>query len=268
MLYLVSTPIGNLSDITLRALEILKSVDIILCEDTRHSLRLLSHYQIQKPLKSYHQFNEKARLDELMTDLQAGKQIALISDAGTPSINDPGYHIVKKCRDSKIPVYALPGPCALITALTVSGLPTERFQFMGFLPKKQSHLRETWLAFLCYPGTSICYETPHHILDSLESLAEIAPQQKIIILRELTKLHEEYLEGTAPELIAHFHKKTPLGEMVILMEGSPPTFQDISPEAHVRALQTQYSLELSEAIKLAATLRDVPKRTLYNLFHQ
>lgn len=268
MLYLVATPIGNLSDITLRALEVLKKSDYILCEDTRHSARLLTHYHIQKPLKSYHQFNEKARLEPLIADLREGKDIALITDAGTPTLNDPGYHIVKRCREEKIPVFALPGPCALITALSVSGLPTERFQFIGFLPKKQGQLKESWLALLCYPGTSICYETPHHILEALQTLATIAPQQRIVILRELTKLHEEYLEGNAEELLTHFRHTPPLGEIVIVLEGTPPSFTDLTPEEHVLSLQAHYQLELAEAIKLAATLRDVPKRTLYNLFHQ
>lgn len=260
MLYLVATPIGNLADITLRALDLLKSCDLILCEDTRHSKRLLSHYQISKPLRSYHQFNERESLERLIEELQSGKTIALISDAGSPAIADPGYLIVKRCREEKIPVFSLPGPSALIAALTISGLPSERFQFMGFLSKKESHLKELFIEMLHYPGTSICYETPHHIKKSLQLFAKIKPNKEIVILRELTKLHEEYLKGTTEELLCHFTQTPPLGEMVLLIEGEEPPLPSFSPEE----LQQAYGLPLKEAIKLCAQLQGVPKRTIYN----
>lgn len=267
MLYLVSTPIGNLSDLTLRAIEILNSCDYILCEDTRHSSGLLTHYGIHNPLKSYHKFNEVMRLEELIQDLHAGKNIALISDAGTPGIADPGFVIVKKCREENIPVTAVPGPCAAVTAITLSGLSSERFQFIGFLPKKESLIKNALAEILHYSGTSVCYESPHRIVCTLKIIHELSQNRRLVILRELTKLHEEYLTGTAQELIQHFEQKPPLGEIVLLFDGAPEETEEMTPQEHVKQLQEDYSLSLQEAIKLTAQLRKVPKRTIYNLYH-
>jgi 16S rRNA (cytidine1402-2'-O)-methyltransferase len=269
MLYLVATPIGNLADITLRALDILKSSDIILCEDTRHSAGLLAHYDIHTPLRSYHQFNELSTLDSLLAILHEGKQIALISDAGTPALCDPGYLLVKRCREENVPVFSVPGPCAAIAALTSSGLPTDRFQFVGFLPKKNNLLQKTLIELLHYPGISVCYESPHRIIDTLQMLHSLQPEKPIIILRELTKYHEEYLKGPPSTLLTHFESHPPLGEIVLLFEGNEGNQESpLSPQEHVEQLQNDYNLSLQEAIKLAATLRQIPKRTLYNLIHR
>jgi len=269
MLYLIATPIGNLSDITFRAVEVMKSCDYILCEDTRHSRKLLTHYDIHKPVKSFHKFNEVARLKELIEDLQAGKNIALISDAGTPAIADPGEMIVKRCREENIDIFSLPGPCAAIAALTISALSTQRFQFIGFLPKKKSLLKQILIETLHYPGTSIAYESPHRIIETLQEVAHLNSNRKIVILRELTKLHEEYLQGTASELLNHFQQKPPLGELVLLVEGKVEEAEEspLSPQEQVKRLQLEYGISLQEAIKLTASLQKVPKRTIYNLFH-
>jgi 16S rRNA (cytidine1402-2'-O)-methyltransferase len=217
MLYLVATPIGNLGDITFRAVEILKSCDYILCEDTRHSLRLLQHYSIQKPLTSYHMFNEASREQKVVEDIQAGKNVALITDAGTPGIADPGMRLVKRCREENLRVEAIPGPCAAILAITCSGMSTERFQFVGFLPRTSGRLQRELEEILQYPGTTICYETPHRLLKVLELLKKIAPDQKIGVARELTKKFEEYRVGTPEELLQLWKNKSVKGEIVLII---------------------------------------------------
>lgn len=220
MLYLVATPIGNLADLSYRAVETLRSVDAILCEDTRHSRRLLNHYEIDKPLRSYHKFNLKQREEQILDQLTEGKKLALISDAGTPGISDPGSDIVAACVERGLPVTQIPGPCALISALTLSGLNTERFQFLGFLPKKSGQRERLLQEGLDYPGTTIFYESPHRILKTLKQLQEIEPEAHVVILRELTKKFEERLAGNAAELLSHWSERKPKGEFVLLLEGS------------------------------------------------
>lgn len=272
MLYLIATPIGNLSDITFRAIETLKNCDYILCEDTRHSRILLNHYTIQKPLKSYHKFNEASQAEAILTDLENGKNIALISDAGTPGISDPGADLVKLCVDRGVAVSAIPGPCAAIQALSCSGLPTERFQFLGFLARKEGELKQELYQILSYPGTSICYESPHRLLSVLEHIHNIDPIRQLVVARELTKKFEELRRGTAEELLAHWKITSLKGEIVLLIEpASPKLNQDwksMSPEEHVESIQTTYSISRQEAIKIAAELRGVPKRQIYNQFHK
>ena len=265
MLYLVATPIGPLADLTFRAVEVLRAADYILCEDTRHSQHLLAHYAIQKPLKSYHKFNETSREDELLADLKNGATIALISDAGTPGICDPGVQLVRRCREEGIAVTAIPGACAAILALAMSGMESERFQFIGFLPKKTAELRSALQEILRYRGTTICYESPHRIEATLQALDKLASTRPIAIARELTKTFEEYLPGTASDLMEHFKKLPPRGEMVLLISGETEVqdFSSLSPQEHVEALQKQYGLSKQEAIKLAAQLRNVPKKTIY-----
>ena len=209
MLYLVATPIGNLSDLSLRAIETLKSCDYILCEDTRHSSHLLHHYQIQKPLKSYHRFNESKELDPIIQDLKNGLNIALISDAGTPILCDPGHLLVKQCREERLEVTAIGGPCATILALILSGFDPIPFQFIGFLPKKQTELTHLLTQLFIYEGTSIAYETPHRIEETLKLIHSMAPERALCIMRELTKIHEDCLKGTAQELLAHFELHPP-----------------------------------------------------------
>ena len=221
MLYLVSTPIGNLADFSYRAVEILKKCDYILCEDTRHSRVLLEHYGIGTPLKSYHKFNETKSLEPILADLKEGKTLALISDAGTPLISDPGQELVLHCRKEQVPVSAIPGACAAIDALVLSGLPAAPFQFIGFLPKKEKELQTALSQALIYNGTTIAYESPHRIEETLSCIAQIDPQRELCIARELTKMYEECLSGTAFMLLEHFKANAPRGEIVLLI--SPPT---------------------------------------------
>ncbi len=269
MLYLVSTPIGNLSDISFRAIETLKAVDLILCEDTRHSLKLLNHYDIHKPLRSYHKFNEMEKLEEFVELLKDGKSIALISDAGTPLISDPGHLLVKACVEASVEVTAIPGPCALIHALTCSGLSSERFQFVGFLPKKEKELRKNLADLAEYAGVSIAYESPERIENTLEMIADINPALSICISRELTKKFETHLRGTAAEVLDQV-KATPLkGECVLLIEGMQRTtdFSSLNVEEHVQIIQDTYQVPKREAIKIVAGLRNLNKRDLYRSLH-
>ena len=269
MLFLVATPIGNLSDITLRAIDILKTVDYILCEDTRHSRPLLEHYAIQTPLKSYHKFNLKEREGEVVADLLAGKKIALISDAGTPGISDPGAELVATCVEEKISVQAIPGPCAAVAALICSGFDTASFQFKGFLPRKSNDLKRELHQILTYEGTSICYESAQRLSEVLELLNSIAPQRKLAVARELTKKFEEFVHGTAAEILAHFATHPLKGEIVLLIEKNPTIETDwlsLSPIEHVAHLEATYQLTRNEALKLAAKQRGVSKREIYREF--
>lgn len=270
MLYLVATPIGNLADLSYRAVEVLRAADYILCEDTRHSKILLSHYQIAKPLKSYHQFNESSRQDEVIADLKAGKQIALISDAGTPGIADPGHRLVVRCKQEKLEISGLPGACAAILALILSGFSTERFQFIGFLPKKAGELRRSLEEALLYSGTTICYETPHRLIKTLGLLQELDAKRRFCCARELTKRFEETVEGTAGEILLHFQEHPLKGEIVLLIEGKSdaPVDLSLSPEEHVQLLQEEEDLSTQEAIKKVASLRKIPKRELYQQVHK
>lgn len=221
MLYIVPTPIGNLEDITLRALRILKEVDLILAEDTRVSKRLLNHFEIEKPLWSYHSYNEHKNTEGLIEHLQAGKEIALISDAGTPAISDPGFLLVRACVKENIQVVCLPGPTALIPAAVTSGLPCDKFYFEGFLPhKKGRKTRHLYLATL--PHTFILYESPFRLVKCLKELAEhCGKERRASVCRELTKLHEEVATDTLEALILKFGERTKIkGEIVIVVEGA------------------------------------------------
>ncbi|NGX54620.1 MAG: Ribosomal RNA small subunit methyltransferase I [Chlamydiae bacterium] len=217
MLYLIATPIGNLADITVRGLKTIEECDYLLCEDTRHSRRLLSHYDLRKPLKSYHKFNEAKREEEIIKDLKSGITIGLLSDAGTPGISDPGGRLVKKCRELALEVCAIPGPCSPIVALVASGLDTTRFQFVGFLPRKKGKLTKILEESLAYPGTTICFESPHRILKSLKVLGDLAPDRKVVVARELTKKFEEYAQGTATELLEKWKTSPPKGEIILMI---------------------------------------------------
>lgn len=268
MLYLVSTPIGNLADFSYRAVEVLKKCDYILCEDTRHSRGLLKHYEIQAQLYSFHKFNETQAEDRVIEDLKSGKTIALISDAGTPLISDPGQELVSRCRSENLPVSAVPGPCAIIDALVISGLPSSPFQFIGFLPKKEKELQALLSQVLVYMGTSIAYESPHRIEKTLSELLVLSPQRKLCVARELTKLHEECLLGTAAELLDHLQKHPPRGEIVLLISPAEEkiSFEHLSLEELVEMLQKDLHLSKSDAIKTAAQMRHLPKREVYKLF--
>ncbi|MEI6242871.1 MAG: 16S rRNA (cytidine(1402)-2'-O)-methyltransferase [Chlamydiota bacterium] len=217
MLYLVATPIGNLEDLSYRAVRILQSCDYILCEDTRKSRTLLHHYQIHKPLVSFHKFSEKKGEKDILKDLENELDIALISDAGTPLICDPGFSLVQNCIQKKIPLSAIPGASSILHALILSGFATIPFQFLGFLSKKAKAREKSLQDALGYKGTSIFFETPHRIQKTLEALQILAPQLIIAIARELTKKFEECLRDTPQNLLSHFQKHPPKGEMILLI---------------------------------------------------
>lgn len=268
MLYLVATPIGNLSDISQRALDTLSSSDYILCEDTRHTLPLLTHFNIKKPLHSFHKFNESFKEENIIDDLKSGKILALVSDAGTPGISDPGSQLVQRCIQENIRVISIPGPCAAITAITCSGLDTNRFQFFGFLPKKKSELKKTLQEILEYSGTTICYESPFRLLEVLQEIEKLDATRQLVVARELTKKFEELHRGTSKQQIEHWSTQTLKGEIVLLISGrtnsTDQNWEELTPEEHVHFLEKTYQLSRQEAIKMAAKMRGVPKRSIYN----
>ncbi|MCM8766345.1 MAG: 16S rRNA (cytidine(1402)-2'-O)-methyltransferase [Candidatus Omnitrophica bacterium] len=217
MLYIVSTPIGNLKDITLRAIEVLKSVDLIACEDTRRARILLQHYGINKPLLSYYEYNKIKRGEYLIKLLKEGKNIALVSDAGTPGISDPGAHVIKLAIENVIPLTFIPGPTAFIGALVLSGFPTHKFIFEGFLPAKQGERRKRLEKLKNEERTIIFYESPHRILKTLQDIKEILGNRQICIVRELTKKFEEIKRGRPEEILCHFKHQKPRGEFVVVI---------------------------------------------------
>lgn len=217
-LYIVATPIGNLQDITLRALETLKIVDLILCEDTRHSGLLLQHYGIKKPLLSYQEFNEYKRIPEIIFKLKNRQNIALITDAGTPTLSDPGFKLVREVLRQGSQVVSIPGPSAILASLTSSGLPTDKFLYLGYLPKKPSHRQNLLKKATLSPiySTIIFFEAPHRLLETLKEMKEILGDREIVICRELTKIHEEIRREKISEAIKHFEKVAPKGEFTLL----------------------------------------------------
>ncbi len=269
MLYLIATPIGNLKDITYRAVETLNSSDYILCEDTSHSHPLLKTYNIKKPLYSYHKFNEAKQVEKIIEDLKKGLNISLISDAGTPGICDPGQRLVLRCIEEDLPYTALPGPCAAIMALTLTGKSEEHFQFIGFLPKKDAELKTILQELRYYKGISICYESPHRILKTLKILSDLDENLPLSVARELTKMFEECKNGPAKALLTYYTEHPPRGEIVLLISGAPKVedFQSLSIKEHVEILE-KTGLPLKDAIKAVATLRNIPKKHVYNTIHQ
>lgn len=220
MLYVVPTPVGNLEDITFRALRVLKEVDLILAEDTRTSSVLLKHYDIHTPLKSHHKFNEHETSDDMASRMAAGMHVALISDAGTPCISDPGFMLVRSCVEKGVEVQCLPGATALVPALVNSGLPNDRFYFEGFLPQKKG--RQTRMKILAeQTHTMIIYESPFRLVKTLEQLAEVmGAERRASVSREISKLHEDTQRGTLGELAAHYKQNPPKGEIVLIVEGA------------------------------------------------
>jgi len=219
-LSLVGSPIGNLGDITFRALEVLKKVDIVAAEDTRRSSILLKHYEISKPLVSFHEHNEARRTSELIERLRRGESIALLTDAGMPSISDPGYRLVRASIESGIRIEVIPGPSAVLTALVGSGLPTDHFYFGGFLPVKSGQRQRELLAALAREFTSVYFESPHRIIRSLEVISSVEPARLICVARELTKQFEEYRRGAVAAVLAHYVTHPPRGEITFLINGS------------------------------------------------
>lgn len=268
-LYLVATPIGNLSDITYRAVKVLSGVDFVAAEDTRNSGRLLAHIGVSKPMVSYHEHNKASRGPEIVERLAAGESCALVTDAGTPGISDPGEDLVRLCADAKIPVFSIPGACAGIVALTVSGLPTARFCFEGFLPVSGRERRERLDAVSSEERTVILHEAPHRLRTTLSDLSEHAGgERRISICRELTKLNEEILRMTLAGAAEYYDKNEPRGEYVLILEGAarkePAAFwSDMSPAEHV-AHYISGGMPEREAIKAAARDRGVPKSNVYN----
>jgi len=252
-LYVVATPIGNLEDMTYRAVRILQEVDLIAAEDTRHSRKLLNHYGIDTSLISYHEHNEKSRTPQLMAKLQAGKSLALISDAGTPCIADPGYRLVSSCRSEGIEVVAVPGASALVAALSISGLPTDAFHFVGFLPAK-AHARCQLLEQIKgEPKTVACYETPHRFIAALTDIAEICGGDRpIAIARELTKRHEELFSGSVAEALDHFSVGSVKGELVLLLASAPPRPPEATVAEALQLLRETTDLSWKEIVKHVA----------------
>jgi 16S rRNA (cytidine1402-2'-O)-methyltransferase len=217
-LYLVATPIGNLEDITLRALRVLKECDVVAAEDTRYSGQLLKHFGISKPLLSYFQFNEAKRSEEIIERLRRGEKVALVTDAGSPGISDPGERVVKAAIAAGFRVESVPGACALVAALTASGLPTEEFYFIGFLPHKSGQRRNKLEALKAFEGTLVLYESPYRVEKLLGELSEVFPERQVVLARELTKKFEEFLRGKPVELLALAQKRSLKGEFVVLIE--------------------------------------------------
>lgn len=269
-LYLVATPIGNLDDITLRAIKILNEVDFIAAEDTRHSLKLLNHLEISKPLISYHRHNEDVKSELLIEKLLDNKNIALITDAGTPAISDPGEEIVKLCIENEINVVPIPGACALINALITSGLDTTEFNFIGFLPLNKKNRKEKLDKIKTCTSTAILYEAPHKITSTLKDLNEIIGYRKIVLARELTKIHEEFIRGTASELLEKI--ENPKGEFVIIIEKSNISettnldfLNTLSLEEHYNFYAKQ-GLKKNDIIKKVAKDRNTNKNEIYQKF--
>ena len=272
-LYLVATPIGNLEDITLRALRILKEVDQIACEDTRHTQKLLNHYNILKPLVSYHEHNEMTRAPELVLAMEQGAQIALVSDAGMPLVSDPGYRLVTLSLRHHLPVVPIPGAAALLAALSASGLPNEEFLFAGFLPARTGERRRALERLRIEDRTIIFYEAPHRIEETLADAREILGDRPACLAREVTKLHEEFRRGTLSELSASLSEKPARGEITLLIGAVPPeeraaqrdTSQSLAER--VDELIRQAKLDRKEALKLAAKERGMTKRAAYQELH-
>lgn len=267
-LYIVSTPIGNLEDITLRAIRILKDVDIIAAEDTRHSLKLLNHYGIAKPLISYWSEKEKVKTEEIIEKLMSGLSVALISDAGTPGISDPGAVLIRRAIEEGINVMPIPGPSALITALSVSGLSSEEFVFVGFLPAKAIQRQKKLKELLLERRTIIVYEAPHRILDTLSDMEEIlgaeTHKRKAVLVKEITKMHEEILRGTVSEILNLLEDKAIAGEYVIIIEGRKKESVSIDEAmTEVKSLMKK-GKGRKEAVKIVAEEYGLSKKELYD----
>ncbi len=268
-LYLVSTPIGNLEDITLRAISVMKSVDLIACEDTRHTRRLLDHFGINKPTVSYHEHNEQARAEELVQQMVGGKSIAIVTDAGTPGISDPAYRIVTAAIENGIKVVPVPGAVALIAGLTASGLPTDSFLFAGFLPNKKMARQARLEELKSERATLVFYEAPHRIRETLADALEILGDRQASLARELTKLHEQFIRDKLSEIIAHFDSHEPRGEMTLVIAGNGKdnltAVETGSINEQIQRLMNDLNLSRNEALKLAAKSRGLSKREAYQL---
>lgn len=271
ILYLCATPIGNLEDITYRVLRTLKEVDLIAAEDTRNSIKLLNHFEISTPMTSYHEFNKIEKAYQLVAKLKEGKNIALITDAGTPGISDPGEDIVRICYEEGIEVTSLPGAAACITALTMSGRPTRRFAFEAFLPKDKKERAAVLEELKNETRTIILYEAPHHLLKTVKELLDALGDRELTICRELTKKHEEKIQMTFGSLLSYYEDKEPRGEYVLVICGKnredivkeqQASWEQMSIEEHMAHYESQ-GIDHKEAMKLVAKDRGVSKRDIY-----
>ena len=276
-LYLCATPIGNLGDMTIRAVETLRSVDLIAAEDTRHSRKLTSHFDIHVPLTSYHEHNRRTKGPELLDKLLAGKNIALVSDAGLPGISDPGEDLVRLAVDAGVRVVPIPGANAALTALVASGLATDGFLFVGFLPKVSAARRTKIRALQNIPVTLLFYESPHQLAKTLADLLAVLGDRQAVIGRELTKLHEEFRRGRFSELLEWYGQNKPRGEFTLLVEGAATSStEQVNPAAEAEALSDEAVLQAvnkliasgvnkKDAIKMTASSLELPRRRVYQL---
>jgi 16S rRNA (cytidine1402-2'-O)-methyltransferase len=274
-LYLVATPIGNLEDITLRALRVLKEVDLIACEDTRQTLKLLSHYGIQTRLVSYHEHNEMTKAAELIVDLGGGAKIALVTDAGMPGISDPGFRLIALAIRHHVPVIPIPGASAFLAALVASGLPTDSFRFSGFLPSKSGQRRKLLETVRESPRTQVFYEAPHRLLETLADVAEILGNERhLVVAREVTKLHEEFLRGRAAEVLAQLKARGEVkGEITLLIakaeEGAPSSpSETVSVARRVKQIMSDEKVDEKAALKKVAKERGIGKSEAYREWQQ
>jgi len=269
-LYLVATPIGNLEDITLRALRVLKEVDLIACEDTRQTLKLLSHYGIQTRLVSYHEHNEMTKASELIVDLEGGAKIALVTDAGMPGISDPGFRLIALAIRHHVPVVPIPGASAFLAALVASGLPTDSFRFSGFLPAKSGQRRKLLESVKDSPRTQVFYEAPHRLLESLSDVVELLGNDRhVVVAREVTKLHEEFLRGRVSEVLEQLKARGDVKGEITLLIAKPET-QDLRPETssvgvaqRVREIMAKDKADEKAALKKVAKERGIGKSEAY-----
>ncbi len=264
-LYIVSTPIGNLEDITLRALRILKEVDLIAAEDTRHTLKLLSHYGISKPLISYWGEKEKVKAEEVLKKLDSGRSVALVSDAGTPGISDPGGVLIRRALAEGIPVVPVPGPTALVAALTLSGLPSDEFVFAGFLPARQSQRKKALKDLVFEKRTIVLYESPHRFVESMTDMTEIFGARRAAVIREMTKIHEEVVRGSVSELYERLRDAKVAGEYVVVIEGRQEG-EGVREEDALREIASlmRKGLGRKEAVRRVAEQYGLSKKELYD----
>lgn len=270
-LYLCATPIGNLDDITLRVLDTLKNVDLIAAEDTRHSIKLLNHFQIKTPMTSYHEYNKVEKARYLVDQMKKGVTVALVTDAGTPGISDPGEELVRQCHEAGIPLTSLPGPAACITALTISGLPTRRFCFEAFLPADKKERQWILEELKKETRTIIVYEAPHHLVRTLSELAAALGERNITVCRELTKRYEEAFRTTFSGALEFYKENEPKGECVVVIEGKSfdqmnrekqQEFEEMTVEEHMELYLSQ-GMDKKEAMKRVAKDRGISKREVY-----
>jgi 16S rRNA (cytidine1402-2'-O)-methyltransferase len=273
-LYLVATPIGNLEDITLRALRVLKEVDLIACEDTRQTLKLLSHYGIQTRLVSYHEHNEMTKAAELVVDLEGGAKIALVTDAGMPGISDPGFRLIALAIRHHVPVIPIPGASAFLSALAASGLPTDSFRFSGFLPSKAGQRRKLLESIKASPRTQVFYEAPHRLLETLADVVEILGEARhIVVAREVTKIHEEFLRGRARDVLQQLEARGAVkGEITLLIaraeDGAQVASESVSLGQRVREIMKEEKADEKAALKKVAKERGIGKSEAYREWQQ